>query len=322
MKKIKSFIYLDNYKMYSISSQLFEGLTDYIISSNSQQETEIDNQEGPKSSGLVLADIIKQSSSQTEKKFLHDYSYTLFENALIGKCSVLEIDIDNIDEKSILLGAYDFIKIKGRVIFNDMRMIQNSISKFNDLGYSIGFVTGYNEIKEQLDSLYEKVSSMKDRNQKAKGKAVLDARFDIKKILKLGGLQMNPEFLKSLSYVLDYGFEDSFEVQIPLSTDQGHYLFSSIIDRQMLKENEGNIVRKYSRETEKEFVIFGILTQTESWLDRLKAYDKDLTDPNVNIGMKEAVMNFVAQLGNLEKTFTGKLDYEYIIDPIAIYREI
>jgi hypothetical protein len=30
MDNIKSFIYLDEYKMYSISSQLFEGLTEYI----------------------------------------------------------------------------------------------------------------------------------------------------------------------------------------------------------------------------------------------------------------------------------------------------
>ena len=32
MDNIKSFIYLDEYKMYSISSQLFEGLTEYILS--------------------------------------------------------------------------------------------------------------------------------------------------------------------------------------------------------------------------------------------------------------------------------------------------
>ena len=29
---IKSFVYLDEYKMYSISSQLFEGLTEYVLS--------------------------------------------------------------------------------------------------------------------------------------------------------------------------------------------------------------------------------------------------------------------------------------------------
>jgi hypothetical protein len=321
MKKIKSFIYLDNYKMYSISSQLFEGLTDYIISSKSKQEEEIENQEGPKNSGHILADIIKQSASQTEKRFLHDYSYTLFEDALTKEDKVLEIDIDNIDD--LILDTQHFVKIRGRIIFNDTKMIQNTIARFNDLGYSIGYVSGYHKVKDELDKLNEKIASMKDRNEKAKSKAIVDAKFDIKNILKSEGLQMNPEFLSNLSYVLDYGFEDSLEIQIPFTTDISHYLFSSVVDRQMLKESESNIIRKYARETEKEFVVFGILTQTQTWpLEKLKAYNKDLLDPNPDLGMKESVMNFVAQLGNLEKTFIGKLDYEYIIDPIAIYREI
>ena len=33
--KIKSFIYLDDYKMYSFSSQLFEGITQYILKEES-----------------------------------------------------------------------------------------------------------------------------------------------------------------------------------------------------------------------------------------------------------------------------------------------
>ena len=32
MQKIKSFIYLDEYKMYSISSQIFEGVTESLMS--------------------------------------------------------------------------------------------------------------------------------------------------------------------------------------------------------------------------------------------------------------------------------------------------
>jgi len=40
--KIKSFIYLDNDKMYSISSQLFEGLTEYILRDNKNTSTEDD----------------------------------------------------------------------------------------------------------------------------------------------------------------------------------------------------------------------------------------------------------------------------------------
>jgi hypothetical protein len=38
--------------------------------------------------------------------------------------------------------------------------------------------------------------------------------------------------------------------------------------------------------------------------------------------MKEALMNMVANLTNLEETFIGRLSNEVIIDPIAIYTEL
>lgn len=54
---IKSFIYLDEDKMYSLSSQLFSGITEYIVSSRSEQESESADQKGPIGSGRILAEI-------------------------------------------------------------------------------------------------------------------------------------------------------------------------------------------------------------------------------------------------------------------------
>ena len=83
MRKLRSFIYLDNYKMYSISSQLFEGLTEYIVKSETHNIKEEENQKGPYGRGKILAEIIENNSNTTEKKFLHDYSYNLFEDTLL-----------------------------------------------------------------------------------------------------------------------------------------------------------------------------------------------------------------------------------------------
>ena len=44
--KIKSFIYLDDYKMYSFSSQLFEGITQYILKEDVQAGEEQNSQKG------------------------------------------------------------------------------------------------------------------------------------------------------------------------------------------------------------------------------------------------------------------------------------
>lgn len=50
-QNIKSFIYLDDYKLYSLSSQIFQGFTEYIISGNIASRTEEESQKGMFASG-------------------------------------------------------------------------------------------------------------------------------------------------------------------------------------------------------------------------------------------------------------------------------
>ena len=67
---IKSFIYLDEEKMYSLSSQIFEGITEYVLNEHSSENQESENQKGPVGSGKVLADIIISSNKQRKNFFM------------------------------------------------------------------------------------------------------------------------------------------------------------------------------------------------------------------------------------------------------------
>ncbi len=322
MEKIRSFIYLDNYKMYSISSQIFEGLTEYIVTNNSEGIKELENQKGPIGSGRVLGDIIQKSSEQTEKKFLHDYSYNLFEKALIDRNKVSEIDVTNIDSRIKDLKEHSFVKVTGRVVFNDLKIIEDTLSKFNEVGYALGYVTKKAAYDEEVKSLNEQVEQIADRNKKAKAKHFLKNQTSFKKILKKEGLQMDEDYIKHLAYLLDYGYNQQFEVQIPLTES---FLFSAQLDRDGLKDDERRIIKKYSRETEKDFVLFGIITQLEKESQReslLKDKTEDWGEDDEEANMKEAIMNLVRSLTGVEKTFTGKLDYEFVIDPISLYMEL
>ena len=269
MKKLRSFIYLDNYKMYSISSQLFEGLTEYIVKTEKNSKTEKEVQKGPITSGRVLADIIELDTNQTEKKFLHDFSYNLFEDELIKEGRVLEIDKDNIVDNIGKIEDFSFVKISGNVAFNDLKIMEDTIRNFNDIGEAIGYVTQKAEYDEEMKKLNETIKTISDRNQKAKARAQLKSTGNFKKILKEQGLNMDSEFLEKLADILDYGYNQQFEVQVPLRAEDGSYrLFSAQLKRENLKDDEHSIIKKYSRETEKEFKLFGILTQ------RLKTKDK------------------------------------------------
>ncbi|GAB1453202.1 hypothetical protein MASR2M47_32580 [Draconibacterium sp.] len=322
MQKIRSFLYLDNYKMYSISSQIFEGLTEYIVTNKGEENQETETQKGPVGSGRILGDIIQKSSNQTEKKFLHDYSYNLFEQALIERGKVIEVDKSNIDIQIDKLNEFSFIKVKGRAVFNDLKIIEEMLKNFNDFGHALGYITKKAAYDEQLAELNEQVKQIPDRNQKAKAKDLLKNTTEFKKILKEEGLQLDDDFLKHMAYLLNYGYNQQFEIQIPLDD---LCLFSAQLDRNNLKDEEHRIIKKYSRETEKEFVLFGILTQIKKESEKdslLKDKTKDWNEDEAAANMKEAIMNVVSTITGVEKTFTGKLDYEFIIDPISMYIDL
>ena len=131
---IKNFIYLDEYKMYSLSSQIFEGVTEYLVNSSYTEEGEEDSQKGILGSGRLLADIMKKGNISEEKKFLHDYSYTVFEKHLIENDKVL--NINEIDKENLfdLLDTKSFVKITGKIIFNDTGHMSKMIKEFNTMG--------------------------------------------------------------------------------------------------------------------------------------------------------------------------------------------
>lgn len=66
--------------MYSISSQLFEGLTEYVLSGKKSEYAKSEEQKGKILSGNLMGEILVKEQSSTEKKYLHDYAYNLFEN--------------------------------------------------------------------------------------------------------------------------------------------------------------------------------------------------------------------------------------------------
>lgn len=274
---IKNFIYLDEYKMYSLSSQIFEGVTEYLVNSSYDEEAEENSQKGPISSGRILGDIMKRGNVSEEKKFLHDYSYSIFETHLIKDSKVIDINCTDTEMLLTEVQQYPFVKIKGKVIFNDMGHLAKVLKDSNKLGVTLDRIKSRSEAKANKKSV---------------------PRIDEK-------------HLKDLLYILDFGFGNQLEIQMKY----GEYLFSSNIKREYLREEEGLLIKKYARKTEKEFTIFGIVTQLEGNVDADDNFD-------TKNSVKQIFMNMVSKTANVEQAFTGKLANEIMIDPIAIYTEL
>jgi hypothetical protein len=311
---IKNFIYLDEEKMYSLSSQIFEGVTEYVLNENLSESENAESQKGLFGSGRILGDILRQVDKKTEKKFLSDFSYTLFEKKLLDDDNVIEANENfSLEELRSKAESISFIKVTAKAVFNDMKLIKDTLKNFNSLGLAVTHVTNINEINEAKIQLEKIKLTTKDRNQQSKlsyrDKSVTKI---IEQLANDRGFQLNQSVLDDFVLILNYGFQDQLEIQM-LLTDS---IVSANLKRDCLRESEELIIKKYSRQTECSFVMFGILTQYKR--DKLG----EIKELNNTSSMKEALMNMVANLTNLEETFIGRLSNEVIIDPIAIYTEL
>ncbi|PPK74541.1 hypothetical protein B0F87_10815 [Methylobacter tundripaludum] len=314
---IKNFIYLDEEKMYSLSSQIFEGVTEYVLNEKSSEAENSESQKGPVGSGKIFGDILRQVDKKIEKKFLSDFSYTLFEKKLLDDLNVIEVnDSVSIEELRNKAKSISFIKVTATAVFNDMKLIKDTIKNFNNVGSALAYVTNIkmiNEVRTACAQLENAKSTTKDRNQQSKltsqNKTLTTA---IEQLAKEQGLQQDQVFLDNLALILNYGFQDQLEIQMKLIDS----IVSANLKRECLRENEELIIKKYSRQTECSFVMFGILTQYKR--DKLEG----IKELNNTSSIKEALMNMVANLTNIEETFIGRLNNEVIIDPIALYTEL
>jgi len=306
MKAIKSFIYLDEYKMYSISSQIFEGLTEHIVNYKVEEEKEMEKQKGEEGSGRILGDIIRKESGTHEKKFLHDYSYTLFEDKLIKDNKVLLIDHKNAYNHLDDIDAHSFIKVTGKAVFNDIIAITKTINGFKDFYKNFTYVQSFSSAAENVIE-NKNLPKTKSKNKQTEH-------------LMIDGVEVDDKFLKSLAFLLDYGYKDQFQIQILLPLGEGEIIqssrYSALLKRELLQENEDMLIKKFSRYSEKNFTIFGMVAQCKK--KSVKPVLKDLPPNN----MTEAIMNLLAGLSNMEDSFIAKSDNEVIIDPISVYREL
>ncbi|SIQ11204.1 DUF6414 family protein [Marinobacterium stanieri] len=310
---IKNFLYLDEDKMYSLSSQIFEGVTEYVLKEVAEEKEEGEQQKGPVGSGKILADAMISRGSSTEKKFLHDYSFTLFEKYLEEDNRVLSLSDDSVrlGDLESSMNDYSFIKIKSKAVFNDVNKITEMFSEFNKIGEALAHAN----IFEQQNILNQEIELLK---QAGKQNMVKAKTAELKKLSNLSdrakqmGLYHDQKFLDNLSLMTKYGFSDQFEVSQKL----GDGLFTSCLKRNFLRENEDLLVKKYSRKTVRDVTVFGIVSQ-------------DLNDPRAEIdekndfdNLKQAILNLIEHVTNIEKSISGKQKNEIVIDPIAVYFDI
>lgn len=307
--KIKSFIYLDDYKMYSFSSQLFEGITQYILNEESKAAEEQHEQKGSFFSGRFMADMMFQKNAQTEMRYLHDFAFNLFEKEMESRDMLFDVKPETTIED---LRDKGFVRVKGKIIFEDYTKILYTLDHFNEIGRAFGELQNL-EAFNALRNFKSECVQTKDRELKNKQRLVSkNVEKQIEEQLKSQGLLIDENSRDNIHKILSFGYRNCYEVR--MSMENSPTLYTAVINQEFLKEPETSLISKYSRLSEKEFTLIGVVSQ---------AGNAHATIPEImGNDLKSAVIKIVEQLAGLENQFNGRTDNECIIDPIGIFTEI
>ncbi|MFW6409296.1 DUF6414 family protein [Acinetobacter baumannii] len=310
--KLRNFIYLDTQKLYSIYSQLFNGFTESVISETGNIETKGETQKGPLGSGNSLNDLLEIASKSVEKKFLHDHAYSEFEsyleeNSLLQEiCNTTEITIEH-------LKAKPFIKIKALVRFDNYEKIKDFFRDFNEVGIAISSLSNFEEVIALVNELETQKSSLKDKGKIREIELQINKLKDFKDIAASEGLYLDPYFLKQLTTIMQFGYNDEFSLSQVVDNKQ----FTTYLNRDYLRESPELITRKYHLASFKEIVVIGSISQN-GLVDNQYQHTEKVDFEN----LREAIDNLLGLYVNIEKSITGLMSNEIVIDPIAAYFEL
>ncbi|MDD9154579.1 hypothetical protein PVK64_00055 [Aliivibrio sp. S4TY2] len=304
---IRNFIYLDEPKLYSFSSQLFEGITDFILNEKSLDTENNTTVKVGLPSSKIIADVIRETSTSTTKKFLHDHSFSLLEQELIKTEQLLDITENQLTIDDISNSGKSFIKIKAKGKFIDTNEIMSTLKNFNDIGEAIVKAQAIDELKE-LDRKRRTLTTEKQVKQ-------LQSTFnkEVEKIAYENEYRLPPEMISSFTQLVEFFGADLQRFQ---QIGCNNTIFTSCLDSSHLRDSLPAIYRKYSRKTALEFVVVGTISHG---IGTQKPEVQELPD---DANMLQHFQNMVEHMYDLDQNAFGKLDNEIIIEPIAIYTEL
>ena len=286
MTALRSFLYLDDYKLDSFASQTGtsrEGLPDF--------------------------------SSVAHARVFEDSAFTALEAKLQETGKLLSVTSGD----AASLADASFVRVTGLATFTDVAAIKEHVEQFNKIGQAITYVSGYAEVNQEITALRDQVARAKTGSEKGKlMHQMKELQSRTAKAAEFSGLRMDPDFLSSLALLLEYGFGEQLHLRLTLKgTGEGEALqFDAPLDRRFLREPDTSLVRKYARKTQKPLTMVGVVTQ---------AGEVPPTPANPSLegaNMKQAVTQMVDGIAGVEGTFFGRRAHEVVIDPIAVYREL
>lgn len=238
----------------------------------------------------MLADIFAKEKSSSELRFLEDHAYSLFEEHVLGEGLADIHASDSAGETS----NRSFVLVTGRLRINDFSSTTELLQNFNEIGEAFWRVTNM-----PGGIAGPNVKNLSDN--------------EVRRNAAQAGMQFDKKFMDSATKLLKFGYNGLIEASISLNQKN----FSAPIKREFLRDNEEMILHKFSRYTQRDFSMLGVITQRGSAIEESTIPDVKDAD-----GIKEAMRALTLHMRTLEQVFAAPSPNETMLDPIAIYTKL
>lgn len=292
--KIRDFIYLDSDRMYSLYSQVFEGVAEHVTKTFVNKYTTDILAKKVLNNGEARSST-EESLSEIESKIMYDNLYSKLEEKLNKVIKTVDSKTDELSIKDIK-DTFMF-KVVGNAFVHDYTRLAEYTTKFNDIGSIITKLA------------YGNINKSKQNN------------INIKDIAIKNGLNLDKEFLGNLKYMSEFFNNNSFEVMIVPNSAKSNLAFNGILKRDFLRIHENRLRILYSNEPIIPWVMVGQLTfAPKEQSDTEQKLDIDAI--KIEKSVSDAYIDIISSSNKVESVFFDSKKYKKInLAPIAIYVE-
>jgi hypothetical protein len=325
---VRDFIYLDIDKLYSLYSQLFEGVVGQIVQSFAEGDSTKNTQKGLPLSGKSLDSRVAAASVRTENKILYDHMYDRLEQRIAPSLvSGKDISAENIKEK---FGRSFLVKATGSAEIEDYGRMEAFLEKFNDVAEAIAYAAvtklDLGAIKELEANIAEVANRNKRRIAQERLKKLSPDRL-AKEFAANQGLLQDQKMLDNLILLISTFHGKAFEVTIVPPASVGKLAFRGVLDKKWLRVDPDQLNALYGGFAEAEWTIVGHVTHLPG-----EAMPISETAPNTETAtersaegkapsMRDPYRNMFRSSRVLERMFMeSDQRTEIVVSPIAIYR--
>jgi hypothetical protein len=324
-KVVRDFIYVDIERLYSLYSQLFEGVADQIIQSYMDEATSKKSQKGSMLKGEDIENQLAEMSRRTENKFLHDHMYNLLEDEL-SRAIQEPSGVNKDNYRDVLKDAF-IVKVNGTAKINDFGRASIFIEKINALAESFASLVIYSdEAVAARKTFDELVRSMPNSKEKEQAKKELSKFKDPKTYAKESGWSVDENLIKAMRQILDFGFPDAMQLVVTPLNGSENVDFTGVLDKRWLRIQPEFLRALYGGEIEWNWTMVGQLTflpgaKPLTQEDVAKLSSPDISTDNI-VSLKAPLQTVFERLRFFERvSLEGGKRIEVIVSPLAVYRE-